>query len=173
MLANLLLVSNKTLWSLWHFYNFSACWLFWCFKYPPNSDMDYIIFNVSMWYFCMRIHTEDLGLYLWSHIKDFCGICTESDSCEISGRAQSLARNGYPSIWWPHSTVFWNWLSRESALALRHCISETCLELLSIPQTLESQDYPILKRWRWILTKDKCKKNWGWAKNFPYFSLTF
>ena len=98
MLANLLLVSNKTLWSLWHFYNFSACWLFWCFNNPPNSDMDYIIFNVSMWYFCMRIHTEDLGLYLWSHIKDFCGICTESDSCEISGRAQSLARNGHPSI---------------------------------------------------------------------------
>ena len=33
--------------------------LFWCFHSPPNSDMDYRIFNMCMWSFCMRIHTGD------------------------------------------------------------------------------------------------------------------
>ena len=27
---------------------FSACWLFWCFLTPPNSDVDYRIFNARM-----------------------------------------------------------------------------------------------------------------------------
>ena len=35
------------------------------------------------------------------HMWPFFTICTESDSGEILGRAQSLAHNGYPSIWWP------------------------------------------------------------------------
>ena len=29
-------------------YKYSACWLFLCFRYPPNSDVDYRIFNVYM-----------------------------------------------------------------------------------------------------------------------------
>ena len=33
-----------------------------------------------------------------SHPEDFCRICTEFDSREISGSAQSLARNGHLSI---------------------------------------------------------------------------
>ena len=34
------------------------CWLFLCFHNPPNSDMDYRIFNVSTWSFAwVRIHT--------------------------------------------------------------------------------------------------------------------
>ena len=44
----------------------------------------------------MRIHTGDLGLL--SHPKDFRTVCTEVDSGEISGRAQSLAGNHHPSI---------------------------------------------------------------------------
>ena len=36
--------------------------LFWCLHNPPNSYLDYRIFNVRMWSFCMRIHTGDLGL---------------------------------------------------------------------------------------------------------------
>ena len=37
--------------------------LFWCFhRNPPNSDVDYRIFDVRMWSFCMRMHTGDLGL---------------------------------------------------------------------------------------------------------------
>ena len=54
----------------------------------------------------MRIHTVGGGgggggggdLVLWSHAKDFCRVSTEFDSGEISGRAQSLAPNGHPSI---------------------------------------------------------------------------
>ena len=35
----------------------SACWVFSCFRNPPNSDMDYSIFNVPTWSFlCVRIH---------------------------------------------------------------------------------------------------------------------
>ena len=36
---------------------FSACLVFSCFGNPPNSDMDYRIFNVRMWAFLsVRIH---------------------------------------------------------------------------------------------------------------------
>ena len=41
----------------------SACWVFSCFRSPPNSDMDYIIVNVRTWSFlCARIHTGG-----WAH----------------------------------------------------------------------------------------------------------
>ena len=33
--------------------------LFGCCPNPPNSDMDYRIFNVRMWSSCIRIHTGD------------------------------------------------------------------------------------------------------------------
>ena len=50
----------------------------------------------------------------WTHPKDFCWVCTEFDSREISGQAQSLAHKGHPSIWWPHSVLlcfgFWEWM---------------------------------------------------------------
>ena len=37
---------------------FSACWVFSCFCNPPNSDMDYRIFNMRTWSFlCVHIHT--------------------------------------------------------------------------------------------------------------------
>ena len=36
----------------------SACWVFSCFRNPPNCDRDYRIFNVRMWSFLrVRIHT--------------------------------------------------------------------------------------------------------------------
>ena len=36
---------------------FSACWVFLCFRNPPNSDMDYRIFIVHIWSFvCMNVH---------------------------------------------------------------------------------------------------------------------
>ena len=87
----------------------------------PNSDMDYRIFNLWMSSFCMRIDTGGGGgggggLCLQSHPKDFCEVCTEFDCGEISGRAQKLARNGHPSIWWPR------WMENEcssSALLTR------------------------------------------------------
>ena len=37
---------------------FSACWVFSCFRNPPNSDMEYRIFIDRTWSFlCVRIHT--------------------------------------------------------------------------------------------------------------------
>ena len=37
---------------------FSACWVFLSFHHPPNSDIDYRIFNMHTWSFlCVRIHT--------------------------------------------------------------------------------------------------------------------
>ena len=54
--------------------------LFGCFCNPSNSDMDYRIFNMK-------------------------SVQTDFDSGQISGRAQSLAHNGHPSIWWSRSIV--------------------------------------------------------------------
>ena len=37
---------------------FIASWVFSCFRNPPNSDIEYRIFNVRTWAFlCVRIHT--------------------------------------------------------------------------------------------------------------------
>ena len=36
----------------------NACWIFLCFCNPPNTDMDYRIFNVCTWPFlCVCVHT--------------------------------------------------------------------------------------------------------------------
>ena len=74
--------------------------------------MDYWLSNTCMWSFCMHIPMGDHGLQ--SHPKDFCWVCTEFDSREISWRAHSLARNGHKSIWWTCWIVlnlgFWEWL---------------------------------------------------------------
>ena len=41
----------------------SACWVFSCFRNPPNSDLDCRIFNVHTWSFvCMLVvYTQGLG----------------------------------------------------------------------------------------------------------------
>ena len=36
--------------------------LFWCFHNPPDSDMDYRIFNVRVWYYLLHAHTKGQGL---------------------------------------------------------------------------------------------------------------
>ena len=82
-----------------------------CFHNPPNSDGDYRILNVLMWFFCMG----DFGFY--SHPKDFCKVCIGFDSGEISGWAQSPACNCGPSIGWPCS-VMPNFGFRERGLSL-------------------------------------------------------
>ena len=41
----------------------SACWVFSCFRNPPNSDMDYRIFNVRTWPF-LSVHMHTGG---WAH----------------------------------------------------------------------------------------------------------
>ena len=54
--------------------------------------MDYRIFNVHVLSFGMRIRT---GNSVYSLTLRTFVVCTEFDSGEISGRAQSLARNGH------------------------------------------------------------------------------
>ena len=61
-----------------------ACWVFWCFCNPPNSDMDYRIFIVRAWSSAC-VHTLDLGLT--SHPKD--GVHS----------ALASARSLVPSFW--------------------------------------------------------------------------
>ena len=36
---------------------FGACWVFCCYHNPPIPNMDYRIFNMRMWSFCMRVPT--------------------------------------------------------------------------------------------------------------------
>ena len=57
-----------------------ACWVFLCFRNPPDSDMDYRIFNVITWSFwCVRIHTgvwhtdneSAQHIWLWKTITIF------------------------------------------------------------------------------------------------------
>ena len=102
-ICHLLLLNTRPTSPWWRLTLLVHAGLFWCFQNPPNSDMDYRISNMRMWSFCMHIHPGDLGLYSLIR-KDFCRACTEFDSREISGQAQSeLAHNGHPSIWWPYT----------------------------------------------------------------------
>ena len=85
-------------------HTFSAYWVLFHFHSPLNADMDYKIFNVRMWSFCMCtcMCTWRTSVYNYSLIqRTFVTVCTEFDSGEISGRSQSLAHNSQPSIWWP------------------------------------------------------------------------
>ena len=71
--------------------------LFWCFHYPPHLDMDYRIFNVRMWSFCMHMcthcHWGPRFLVSFNDSHSFCTVCTEFESQEISGWAQSPGHN--------------------------------------------------------------------------------
>lgn len=43
---------------------FRTCWVIISgFPSPPNSDVDYMIFYMHVWSFCMRVHAGDLGLW--------------------------------------------------------------------------------------------------------------
>ena len=71
-----------------------------------------VIFFARIWY--------ARGSSVYSLIqRTFIVSCTEFDSGEISGLAQSLARNGHSFLCWPRSIVLnLTWLFRASALAL-------------------------------------------------------
>ena len=65
--------------------------LFCCFYNPPNSDTDCMIFNG-------RMRSYDGFAYVFTRgtsSKDFCRVCTEFHSGEVSGRVRSLARNAH------------------------------------------------------------------------------
>ena len=96
--------------------DFGQCWVVLCFHNPPNSDMDYGVFNVCVWSFCMCVHTwRNFG-----HIRrTSCRIFIVLDSGEKSRRAQILARNGHSSMWWPRSIAL-SLAFKRTDLALRH-----------------------------------------------------
>ena len=77
--------------------------LFCCFHSPPNSDMDCKIFNVSVIFLHAYKHGGPRFVSLIQ--RTFVESTQNFDSGEISGWVQSLAHNGHPSIWWPHSLV--------------------------------------------------------------------
>ena len=73
--------------------------LFWCFHNLPNSDMDYGIFNMRRpVIFLHCLYTTGTSVYSLIR-RTFVESAQNFDSGENSGRAQSLARNGHPSIW--------------------------------------------------------------------------
>ena len=60
---------------------FSACQVVLVFHNPPNSGIDYRIFNARISSFCMRMHTGDLGLKLYpKDYVEFAQILTPDDS---------------------------------------------------------------------------------------------
>ena len=64
--------------------------------------MDYGIFNLCMWSFCMCIHTGDLNLL--SHLHGFCREFAQNLTLEkLEGT--HLANNGHPSVRTPRSIV--------------------------------------------------------------------
>ena len=104
-----------------------------------TGDKDYRILNVCMWSFGMHIHAGDHGLQ--SQLKEFCGVCTEFDSGETSGWAQSLAHNGCLSICWRRSIVL-NLGFREWVLLL--CTTDSPALSIHKCETLKSCSYPSL-----------------------------
>ena len=72
---------------------------------------------------------------------------TEFDSGETSGRAQSLARNGHPSVWSPRSIVFhFGFRERAGALALHHWLSH-CSAPLTVPLLCTTDCPTALHHW--------------------------
>ena len=57
--------------------------------------------------------------FIVSHPKDFCSVCLEFDSGEISGRSQSLAPNGHPFMRKQARSCL-IWFSTANALPLHH-----------------------------------------------------
>ena len=72
--------------------------LLWCFHNPLNSDMDHMIFNVHICNLLACAYTQG-GTSVYSLTQSSFVVCTEFDSGEISGQAQSLAHNSCPSVW--------------------------------------------------------------------------
>ena len=93
-------VPNLILWRFWHL----QCMLDYLSvsRIQGTLDMDYRIFNLCMWSFCMRIHTG--GLNLLSHLHGFCREFAQNLTLEKS-EGTSLAKNGHPSMWTPCSIV--------------------------------------------------------------------
>ena len=100
--------------------DFGQCWVILRFHSPPNSDMDYGVFNVCVWPFCMGIHTcRNFDLIR----RTSCRVFIVLDSGENSRRTQILARNGHSSMWWPRSIVL-NLAFKRTDLALGHQVSD-------------------------------------------------
>ena len=79
--------------------HFSACWVFSCFHNPPNSDKNYMIFNVRTWsLLCVRINTGD------EHtdgelVQHFCLGKTHKFACAPDGIRTSVHPNLSPMLY--------------------------------------------------------------------------
>ena len=86
-----------------------ACWIISAF---PHSTVHRLLTSTgSLTRVCDLFACVYTHLSLWSRPWDSCRICTEFGSGELSGRAQSLARNSHTSVWRPRSIAlsfgFW------------------------------------------------------------------
>ena len=90
--------------------NFGACWVI-ILVFPRSTklgrqDLEWCTWLSPYVYFGFQSHPKDFLTpeksqgRLWPQRN-----LRAQNSREISGRAQSPARNGHPSIWWPRSTV--------------------------------------------------------------------
>ena len=106
-----------------------------------HSDLDCRVFNEHMWSFaCAHIRGDHS---LWSRLRDIFGVCTEFDSREIWGHAQSSSMWRSPSTWWPCLTVLHLAYGTQQVFSLCAIISPTLILIRSCyPRTLVGNDEP-------------------------------
>ena len=86
----------------WRYPTNGACWVFQCFHNPPNSDMDYGIFNV-----CTDVSVYDCARGVYGHRKR---VCAESRLWEknllpyrgIEPASAACRSNALPTELHPH-----------------------------------------------------------------------
>ena len=100
---------------------FSACWVFSCFRSPPNSDMDYRIFIVHTWSFlCMRVHTGvghtdgESAHFSRKNSQILRVLLTGFKPSAFGSKSDSLPIEPprYPRLWW-HNYFLWWWILLE------------------------------------------------------------
>ena len=101
---------------------FKACWVIWIFPWSTDWLSDCRIFSV---------HHNLIFSRACACPQDFCRICTEFDSREILGQAQSPSIS--PSLRWPGSAVL-NMASK-SKIMIWLCTNTSCLSLCQSHKT--------------------------------------
>ena len=92
---------------------YSACWVFQCFHNPPDSDMDYRIFKMHMWSFCMHTHMGPQFIVsperlLWGYRS--AQIWTPGKRPPIP--VVTRLGNAWPQLWRANALCVCYWLSR-------------------------------------------------------------
>ena len=116
----------------------SACCIFACFRNPPNSDMDYRIFNVCACSFlCVRIHTgvgytNSVSTHFWVRGKNslsfLCApdrILTRVMECEVwrsTNWATPPPQLEHEVL--PRSSLRWHWCQITTQKLWKQCLKQ-------------------------------------------------